>query len=180
MIRKKQIREIFEKYPLVVATAIIICYAYDNKMQRYKKLKEFLTDEQIELLKTANIIDKNLRYKFKKEVKKLDRRAIEIYEFFKEKYKEKFGSEYITINERNEISMLQSVIWSLSSTNENITEDIKNAIIKFLNEDDKFIEKNGFNFKLFLYRINKYFIKGRNAVSYTEKPNLKIIKIKEE
>ena len=68
---RKQIRAVFDKYPLPVAVAVLICYIYDNKTERKRKLKEFLSDTQIASLQASKILDENLRQnEIKKENKK--------------------------------------------------------------------------------------------------------------
>ena len=175
---RKQIRAVFDKYPLIVAVAVLICYIYDNKTERKRKLKEFLSDSQIASLQASKILDENLRQnEIKKENKKLDIRAVEVYNFFKEKYKEKFQIQYITYNEKNEISLLQSLIWTLAPKYENPVEVLKSAILKSLNENDNFLRRNSFNLKLFIFKINKYLMKGENTIEYKEKPKVNVRRI---
>jgi hypothetical protein len=70
---RKQIRAVFDKYPLPVAVSRAnYARIYDNKTERKRKLKEFLSDTQIASLQASKMLDENLRQnEIKKENKNL-------------------------------------------------------------------------------------------------------------
>lgn len=153
---RKQVREVFEKYPLKKALAVVISWAFTSKSERRKHLRRFLTDDEIHTLMEEGLLDENLRqHDIVKENRKLDRRAVELYEYFKEKYREHLGMEYITNRKpEHEIRRLAMVIWQMDDPDP--LERVKEAIDIFFLDNDRFLKSNAYQLSLFISRLNKY------------------------
>ena len=159
---RKQVREVFERYPLKKALAVVVAWAFTSKSERRKHLRRFLTDDEIHTLMEEGLLDENLRqHDIVKESRKLDRRAVELYEYFKEKYREHLGMEYITNRKpEHEVQRLAMVVWQLDSPDP--AEEIKNAIDEYFLDKNAFLKQNGYPLHLFLSRLNKY-LQGRET-----------------
>lgn len=153
---RKQVREVFEKYPMKKALAVVISWAFTSKSERRKHLRRFLTDGEINALMEEGLLDENLRqHDIVKESRKLDRRAVELYEYFKEKYREHLGMEYITNRKpEHEIQRLAMVIWQMDDPDP--VERVKEAIDMFFLDNDRFLKSNAYQLSLFISRLNKY------------------------
>jgi len=162
MSERKQVREVFEKYPLKKAFAVVVSWAFTSKAERRKHLRRFLQENEIDRLIEEGILDGNLRqHDIVREKKKLDRRAVELYEYFKEKYREHLGMEYITNRKpEHEVQRLAMVIWQLDSPEP--VEEIKNAMDEYFLDRNVFLKQNGYPLHLFLSRLNKY-LQGRET-----------------